>query len=73
MAMNGLFGLAEVLESAGGSPRSGGAPTGLPLAGAGKNEIHVDPAIGRKAKVSIERMLDFARQMNLPTRGIGNA
>ena len=39
----------------------------------GKNEIQVDPAIGRKAKVSIERMLDFAKQINLPTRGIGNA
>ncbi|CAG0123893.1 quinolinate synthase [Rhodocyclaceae bacterium] len=39
----------------------------------GKNEIHVDPAIGRRAKVSIERMLDFARQINLPVRGIGNA
>ncbi|MDP1679145.1 MAG: quinolinate synthase NadA [Candidatus Nitrotoga sp.] len=39
----------------------------------GKNEIHVDPVVGRRAKVSIERMLDFARQINLPTRGIGNA
>ena len=39
----------------------------------GKNEIHVDPAVGHRAKVSIERMLDFARQINLPTRGIGNA
>jgi len=39
----------------------------------GKNEIHVDPVIGRRAKVAIERMLDFARQINLPTRGIGNA
>ncbi|MDE2117532.1 MAG: quinolinate synthase NadA [Betaproteobacteria bacterium] len=57
MAMNGLLNLAEVLETA----------------GTGKNEIHVDPAIGRRAKVSIERMLDFARQINLPTRGIGNA
>ena len=39
----------------------------------GNNEIHVDPAIGLRAKVSIERMLDFARQIKLPTRGIGNA
>jgi quinolinate synthase len=31
----------------------------------GKNEIHVDPAIGVKAKRSIERMLDFAKGMNL--------
>lgn len=39
----------------------------------GKNEIHVDPEIGRRAKVPIVRMLDFARQAGLPTRGIGNA
>ena len=39
----------------------------------GKNEIYVDPTTGRRAKVSIERMLDFARQANLPTRSIGNA
>jgi quinolinate synthase len=54
MAMNGLFNLAEVLET-------------------GRNEIHVDPAIGRRAALPIERMLDFARQIKLPTRGIGNA
>ena len=39
----------------------------------GKNEIHVDPAIIRRAVLPIQRMLDFARQVNLPTRGIGNA
>lgn len=39
----------------------------------GGNEIIVDPEIGRKAKKSITRMLDFARQTNFPTRGIGNA
>ena len=39
----------------------------------GLNEIQVDPAIGRRAKVSIERMLEFARLIKLPTRGIGNA
>jgi quinolinate synthase len=39
----------------------------------GKNEIQVDPAIGLRAKVSIQRMLDFAKQINLPTRGLGNA
>ena len=39
----------------------------------GLNEIQIDPAIGRRAKVSIERMLNFARQIKLPTRGIGNA
>ena len=40
---------------------------------AGKNEILVDPAIIRRAALPIQRMLDFARQVNLPTRGIGNA
>ncbi|OFZ67118.1 MAG: quinolinate synthase [Betaproteobacteria bacterium RBG_16_56_24] len=39
----------------------------------GKNEIHVDPAIIPRAVLPIERMLAFARQINLPTRGIGNA
>jgi quinolinate synthase len=39
----------------------------------GQNEIHVDPTLGLQAKVSIDRMLDFARQIKLPTRGIGNA
>jgi quinolinate synthase len=54
MAMNGLFNLAEVLET-------------------GKNEIRIDPAIIQRAALPIQRMLDFARQINLPTRGIGNA
>jgi len=54
MAMNDLYGVAEVLET-------------------GANEIHVDSAVGQQAKVSIQRMLDFAKQINLPTRGIGNA
>lgn len=39
----------------------------------GGNEIAVDPEIGLKAKKSITRMLDFAKQINFPTRGIGNA
>ena len=39
----------------------------------GRNEIHVDPAIGRRAALPIQRMLDFARQLKLPARGIGNA
>jgi len=39
----------------------------------GLNEIHVDPDIAQRALLPIERMLDFARQSNLPTRGIGNA
>ncbi|GAB1232322.1 quinolinate synthase NadA [Ferrigenium sp. UT4] len=39
----------------------------------GKNEVFVDPAIIPRAVRPIERMLDFARQIKLPTRGIGNA
>jgi quinolinate synthase len=39
----------------------------------GHNEIHVDGETGRRARVSIARMLDFAQHINLPTRGIGNA
>lgn len=39
----------------------------------GKNEIHVDADIIPRAVQPIQRMLDFARQINLPTRGIGNA
>ena len=54
MAMNGLFNLAQVLES-------------------GKNEIHVDPEIVPRAALPIQRMLDFAKQINLPSRNLGNA
>ncbi len=39
----------------------------------GGNEIHIDAAIAQRAVLPIERMLDFARQINLPARGIGNA
>lgn len=39
----------------------------------GKNEIHVNPAIIPRAVQPIQRMLDFAKQIKLPTRGIGNA
>jgi len=46
MAMNGLEGLARVLET-------------------GANEVYVDPAIGLKARRSIQRMLDFAQGHNL--------
>jgi quinolinate synthase len=39
----------------------------------GRNEIRIDPGIGRRAKVSIQRMLDFAKA-NLPAfRGSGDA
>ena len=54
MAMNGLYNLAEVLET-------------------GRNEIHIDPVIAKRAVLPIERMLEFARQIKLPTSGIGNA
>ncbi len=38
----------------------------------GDNEIHIDPAIIPRAVQPIRRMLDFARQIKLPARGIGN-
>jgi quinolinate synthase len=31
----------------------------------GANEIHVEPDIGRRARRSIERMLEFAKTVNL--------
>lgn len=40
MAMNGLAGLAQVLET-------------------GANEVHIDPALGLRARVPIDRMLAF--------------
>ncbi len=39
----------------------------------GDNEIHINPAIIPRAVRPIQRMLDFAQQIKLPTRGIGNA
>ncbi len=39
----------------------------------GNNEIHVDADIIPRAVQPIQRMLDFARLVKLPTRGIGNA
>ena len=39
----------------------------------GRNEIHIDPTIIQRAVQPIRRMLDFAKQINLPTHGIGNA
>jgi quinolinate synthase len=73
MAMNGLINLAKVLETEGSTSRSGGIPTGLSLAGSHRNEIYVDPALIPRAVLPIQRMLAFAKQINLPTRGIGNA
>jgi quinolinate synthase len=43
------------------------------LEGAPGHEVFIDPEIGRRAKIPIERMLDFAKQ-NLPTfKGSGDA
>jgi quinolinate synthase len=39
----------------------------------GRNEIHVDPAIIPRAVLPIQRMLAFAKEIGLPTKGIGNA
>jgi quinolinate synthase len=39
----------------------------------GRNEIHVDPDTGRRAKVSIQRMLDFAREHLPALKGGGDA
>jgi quinolinate synthase len=43
------------------------------LEGAPGHEVHVDPAVGRRAKLPIERMLEFAR-VHLPAmKGSGDA
>jgi quinolinate synthase len=39
---------------------------------AGNNEIQVDPEIGRRARVSIDRMLDFAKSVNLSATPSGD-
>ncbi len=39
----------------------------------GNNEIYVDAAVIPRAVKPIQRMLDFAQMIKLPTRGIGNA
>ena len=53
MAMNGLAGLAQVLES-------------------GANEVHIDPALGLRARLPIDRMLAFtaALRAGQPTAGL---
>jgi quinolinate synthase len=51
MAMNNLQNLVEALESAPGES---------------KYEIHVDPATGKQAMTSLQRMLDFAAQKTTP-------
>lgn len=47
MAMNGLENLLQVLESEGGAGQ----------------EIHVDPALARRALVPLDRMLEFSRAL----------
>jgi quinolinate synthase len=37
----------------------------------GKNEVHVDPEIGRQAKRAIDRMLDFAAAKKAGARPTG--
>lgn len=39
----------------------------------GANEIHIDPAVSAKARRSIQRMLDFARGLDLGAAAIRNA
>ena len=43
------------------------------LEGAPGHEVFVDPAVGRKAKVPIQRMLDFAKQHLPSMKGSGDA
>ena len=38
----------------------------------GKNEVHVAPDIGRRAKLSIDRMLDFAKGLDLAKTPVKN-
>jgi quinolinate synthase len=59
MAMNGLAGLARVLELGESAP-------GVSA------EVHVDAEISRKAHKSIDRMLAFAAQMNAPKPSMAN-
>jgi quinolinate synthase len=59
MAMNGLAGLARVLETGESAP-------GVSA------QVHVDAEIGRKAHRAIDRMLAFAAQANAPKPSIAN-
>ena len=38
----------------------------------GKNEVHIDAEISRRAKRSIERMLDFAKGLDLASFPVKN-
>jgi quinolinate synthase len=33
----------------------------------GSNEIHIDPALGQRAKLPIDRMLEFAAKYGIPS------
>jgi quinolinate synthase len=59
MAMNGLAGLARVLETGESAP-------GVSA------EVQVDPEIGRKAHRAIDRMLDFAAKIHAPKPSLQN-
>lgn len=37
------------------------------------NEIHVDPAVAGRARISLGRMLDFSRQRRQTVLGLGDA
>lgn len=63
MAMNGLKNLLETLRA---------APS-LDQPGASRNEILVAAEIGRKAKVAIQRMVDFADRHLPQLKGSGDA
>ena len=52
MAMNGLAGLAHVLET-------------------GANEVHVDPALGERARLPIDRMLAFTAALKKSGQAAG--
>jgi quinolinate synthase len=52
MAMNGLAGLAQVLET-------------------GANEVHVDPALGQRARLPIDRMLAFTAALKKSPHAAG--
>ena len=52
MAMNGLAGLAQVLET-------------------GANEVHVDPALGQRARLPIDRMLAFTAALKQSGQAAG--
>ncbi len=63
MAMNGLKNLLETLRSAPTRDKPGASP----------NEILIDPEVSKKAKIAIQRMVDFADQHLPQLKGSGDA